>query len=203
MMNGLKVNKNMFLFVASAIVVGIMLFYVWSLFNEKTYTHSDIAYVPNIEILTDASAIVVKGTVLDEGEPANLRRNAEDPNKEDSVITPGKYHSVQIEEVLNGDIGAKEILQVAVTGGSYKGVKAELEAELNVGQTYIFFLNKSSRGHPYFFGAGEPYIFEINGERVKAVSNLEFEKVFEDTSLTLKQLYEKVNASAVKAASDE
>lgn len=83
-----------------------MVFLLWTFLNTKTNVHSDIAYVPNIEILTDVSAIVLKRTVLDDVEVENLRRNTEDPNKEASDITPGKYHSVIINEVL---VGVKEV----------------------------------------------------------------------------------------------
>lgn len=183
--------------IVTVISLGIIAFLLWILFNPQTNTHSDIAYVPNIEVLTDASEIVIKGTVLDEGEAANLQRNVDDPSKEASDITPGKYHLVNVDEVLSRNIDGndKGEIKVAVTGGSYKGVKSESQADLEVGDSYVFFLNTSSRGKPYYFGAGEPYIFTIEDDKIKAISNLNYEEVFEDNHISEQALLDKISQS--------
>lgn len=188
-------KKNILFIIGSAIFLGIIAFLLWMLFNPNTNTHSDIAYVPNIDMLTDSSTIVIKGTVLDEVEEANLQRNPEDPSKESRSITPGKYHSVVIDEVLAGSIDEKDKIKIAVTGGSYKGVKSEVQADLKNGHSYVFFLNTSSRGQPYYFGAGEPYIFEIEDNKIKAVSNLKYEEIFEDNNISEQALLDKINRS--------
>lgn len=199
----LKNDKRAFNLKIVRIVVGLLIiigaFNVFQeLFSKLGPQHiiNDVAYVPNIETLSQTSSIIIKGTVLDETEPTNLNRNTEDPTKEGRKITPGTYHSVIIDEVLVGEnVEMNDEIKVAVQGGSYKSVTSKIEADLKTDHSYIFFLNKSSQGYPYFYGAGEPYIFEIENDHIKAVSNLRYDKVFEDNNISIQAFYDKMNQS--------
>lgn len=77
--------------------------------------NEDVAFMPNIETLTESSVIIVKGTILDEGKTRNLRRNSENPQKEANSVVPGTDYSVLIEEVLKGDISSGASIKVAVS----------------------------------------------------------------------------------------
>jgi|SRR5699024_331999 len=198
MMNLVSGKKHIIFVIGAAIVLGFVTFLLWTFLNPKTHTTVDMAYAPNIETLTQSASIVVKGTVLDETESTNLRRDSENPNKaDDDHITPGTYHTVNIEEVMSGNMDIKNIenIKVAVTGGSYKDVQAKPEANLEPDHTYVFFLNETAQGKPYFFGAGEPYIFEIEDSQIHAVSNLDYEDIFEDDHMSLDTLHDKIKQS--------
>lgn len=147
--------------------------------------NEDVAFMPNIETLADSSVVIVKGTILDEGETRNLRRDNENPQKEANIVVPGTDYSVLIEEVLKGDVSSGESITVAVSGGAYKGKSQPLEVSISTNKTYYFFLIPSSMGYPNYLGAGVPFIFEDTNGRIKAVSNnSEYQTIFEDNEIS-------------------
>lgn len=147
--------------------------------------NEDIAFMPNIETLTDSSVVIIKGTILDEGETRNLRRDSENPQKKANIVVPGTDYSVLIEQVLKGDVSLDESITVAVGGGAYKGKSEPLEASISTKKTYYFFLVPSSMGDPNYFGVGVPFIFEDTNGRIKAVSNnSEYKTIFEDDDIS-------------------
>lgn len=186
------INSKIIGIAASLFVTVTAFFIINHFFFKGPHVIEDIAFVPDIESLAQSSTVIVNGTVLDETEPTNLRSDPNDPNKEAHKITPGTYHTIYINEILAGDIDHKKI-KVAVTGGFYKGVQADPQVDLKADHDYIFFLNISSEGHPYYFGSSEPYIFEINNDQVKAISNLDYQTVFEDDHISVDALYEKID----------
>jgi len=171
-----------------AVVAGVAAFWVWGLSNTGTSGHSDKAYMPNVETLAESSAIVVKGTVLDEGTAGNLRRDADDPRKESSTVVPGTDYTVVVEQAIKGDIPAGTQIKVAVSGGKYKGKSEPLAADVVAKKAYYFFLLPSSMGAPYYFGAGEPFVFESAEGVIRPVTNdAEARKTFTDAGLTEEQ----------------
>lgn len=191
-MNMTKI-RNTSILVVFAVLTGLLLFWVWGSFQNKTVVHSDKAFMPNIETLAESSVIVIKGKIVDEGKVRNLRRDKEDPRKEASTVKPGTDYSVQIEEVLKGDLPTGSLIQVAIEGGDYKGKSKPLEASVNKNKSYYFFLIPSSMGAPYYFGAGEPFIFGKVGTNMRAVSNnKEFKKVFKDDGLIEDEFVSKI-----------
>jgi hypothetical protein len=170
--------------IIGAIIVGVLLFMLWTIMNNKPITDEDIAYPSDLETLIDMSAVVVKGTVQDNGTPRNLRRDKVDPRKEAEVIVPGTDYTVSVTEVLKGDVKGSEGIKVAISGGSYKGKTEKLKANIHRNREYYFFLLPSSMGAPYYFGSAEPFIFEITNGMAKAVSSdMDYQKVFMDFEL--------------------
>ena len=185
--------KNISLLVVFAVIAGLLLFWVWGSFQSKTTSHSDIAYMPNIETLTQSSAVIVKGKIVNDGEARNLRRDSENPKNEAKTVEPGTDYAVEIEEVLNGELDTSSIIQVAIGGGDYKGKSEPLQASVSKNQSYYFFLIPSSMGAPHYFGAGEPYIFENNGINIYAVSNSsDFKRVFTEDGLVQDEFLAKI-----------
>lgn len=185
--------RNTSLTIGAAVVIGLMLFWLWGTYQNQTVSHSDEAFMPNIETLSESSAIIIKGKVVDDGKARNLRRDKDDPNKEASTVEPGTDYSVSIEEVYKGNLPTGSIVQVAIGGGEYKGKSKPLKASINQYKSYYFFLIPSSMGEPHYFGAGEPFIFEKAGGKLKAVSNNhDFKLVFKDDELAENEFLSKL-----------
>lgn len=168
----------------AAVIGGLLLFYVWGLVNTSSVTHSDIAFAPTMEVMVEASAYILKGKVVDEGTPRNLERNIDNPQQEAKTVMPGTDYTILVEEVYRGELKAGDSIKVAVAGGSYKGVKEPLEADIEPGEVYYFFLLSSSMGHPNYFAATIPFIFKTKDGVMTPISNVtEYKRHFTDEKL--------------------
>ncbi|MHA6480336.1 hypothetical protein ACX1C1_00145 [Paenibacillus sp. strain BS8-2] len=167
-----------------AVITGLLLFVLWGLQNNRTVTHSDVAYAPNLEVLTAVSAYIIKGTVIDNGTPRNLERELNNPMQEAKSITPGTDYSVRVDEVFRGNLSSDEEIKVAISGGNYKGKTQRLDAEVNVNESYYFFLLTSAMGKPHYFAAAVPFLFQVENGKMKTVSNqIEYKNHYTDDNI--------------------
>lgn len=106
----------------------------------------DEAIAVSINVAINNAPVVITGTVLgDIGRLRNLRRDSQDPSKEDSaVILPETDYSIHVNKVIKGALDPGSQIAVAVQGGSYKGKTTILHATLVPGEEYLFLLAEAS-----------------------------------------------------------
>ncbi|HEY4391296.1 MAG TPA: hypothetical protein VGN02_08085 [Paenibacillus sp.] len=179
--------KSIALTALVAACLATVLFFGISYMKGKTIVDIDEAIAINIDMAIDNAPIVITGTLTDgNGEPRNLRRDSEDPTKEDAkVIIPGTDYNVTVTKVLKGNLAPGDQIKIAVGGGTYKAERAPLRATLLKGEEYIFTIAPSGAGSPHYYGIIEPFIYQLKGNRIIAVSNIEkYKSAFQETQIS-------------------
>lgn len=178
--------------------MSIIIFIVYSLYNNTTNISVSEAIATQVETLAN-EPVIVKGIVLDEGIGINLRRDPDQPNEESDIITPGTEYTIQIEEVLQGDVQIGDEIYIAIQGGEYKGERQLLKSKLEQEQSYLFFLSESFQGTPQYYGRFLPHIFQFpDGQVLPIVTEYRHQDMFEDADLTESQFYEKLERAIQK-----
>lgn len=85
------------------------------LFYEKPMFHGDYPYYPEVSNITEAADIVVVGEVIKSKEVKNLMID-KTPNKKDKETTPYTISTVQVKEVVKGNVNIGDILEIKQLG---------------------------------------------------------------------------------------
>lgn len=85
------------------------------LFYEKPMFHGDYPYYPEVSNITEAADIIIVGEVIKSKEVKNLMID-KTPNKKDKETTPYTISTVQVKEVVKGNVNIGDILEIKQLG---------------------------------------------------------------------------------------
>ncbi|PWK15977.1 hypothetical protein [Tumebacillus permanentifrigoris] len=158
--------------------------------------HADRPQYSNINDLRQASDLIFMGTVQGIDGTRNLARDPQNPLQEDpNLYIEGVDYKVKVVESLKGKAEADVLVTEQKQMRLSKDQPMVLDEDyigLNTGQTYIFFVKKSTSTGRYY-SAGVPFFFVIENNMA----------VLKTTEKDLEALYKPADVTSFKKAVKE